>query len=520
MMAHLIIRADATSRIGTGHVMRCLALAQAWQTHGGRITLLSHSDNRLLRQRVEAAGIDFIHLAAQHPDPDDLPATLQALENLKALDRELTPWVVLDGYHFDPSYQQSVRSAGFRLLVIDDCAHLPHYHADVLLNQNVSADELSYPCDADTRLLLGTRYVLLRQEFLGWRTWKRETPTAARKVLVTLGGSDPDNATLKVIRGLRQLESSDVEARIIVGPANPHVAILRRAVEDTKHAGCKLELLESVADMPGLMVWADVAVSAGGTTCWELAFMGVPSIVMVLAENQQNTAAKLGEMEAAISLGDASQLSADRVSETLHELLHDAACRGRMSALGRALVDGRGAERVIAVLQKEQSPHDGTDWHLRPADESDAFLLLHWANDPLVRANSFQSEPIPWQTHEKWYATRLASPDTRIWLLEYRRVPVGEIRYERRDGRTARISYAVAPGYRGRGIGTRLLEMSASKACRELGVRRLRAETLVENVASARAFRKAGFEQIEETIIDGKRSLVFQKEDACDTHEV
>ena len=127
--------------------------------------------------------------------------------------------------------------------------------------------------EAHTRLLLGTRYVLLRREFWPWRGWRREIPAVARKVLVTLGGGDPDNVTLKVIRALAQVEIEGLEAVVVVGPANPHLEELQAAVKDTPHP---IRLESNVTNMPELMAWADVAITAGGSTCWETAFMGLP----------------------------------------------------------------------------------------------------------------------------------------------------------------------------------------------------------------------------------------------------
>ena len=190
---------------------------------------------------------------------------------------------MLDGYHFDPAYQKAIREAGYRLLVVDDTAHLPAYHADVLLNQNIYAPQLTYSYDPHTVLLLGPMYALLRPEFLVWKEWERHIPDTARHILVTLGGGDSDNVTLKVIQALHDIRLPDLEIRVIVGPANPHRDSLVAAIEHGPHS---VELLFDVTDMPGLMAWADIAVSAAGSTCWELLFMGLPSLVGVLADNQ------------------------------------------------------------------------------------------------------------------------------------------------------------------------------------------------------------------------------------------
>lgn len=499
-MMHLIIRADASAAIGSGHVMRCLALAQACRAQGGTAVFLSHCESEALRKRILDSGFGFIPVAESHPASADLQTTLSLLA------QPVPSCLVLDGYHFDLAYQQAVRAAGYRLLVIDDTGHLPHYHADVLLNHSLSATRLPYHCDADTFPLLGPCYALLRPEFLAGRGWRRETPDVARRILVTLGGSDPDNVTLTVIQALQQLDMTGLEARIIVGLANPHLEMLQRAVQPCRS---RLQLLSGVTDMATLMSWAEVAIAAGGGTCWELAFMGVPALVLVLADNQAGVAKGLAECGAGIDLGQAVQLHPAQIAGAVSALMHDRARRQRMSILGRVLVDGKGAERVMTALSASGEAGDNAVMRLRPATLDDAGLLWQWANDPVARANSFHAEAIGWEEHLTWYTTRRAAAGTRLWLLECRHMPLGQIRYDRIAPDTAQISYLVAPGCRGKGIGTQLLARSSAVACRELGVHRLQGITFAANAASARAFLKAGYRQVEEKCIDGRACLIF-----------
>jgi UDP-2,4-diacetamido-2,4,6-trideoxy-beta-L-altropyranose hydrolase len=333
---NLLMRADATTATGTGHFMRCLALAQAWQTEGNRATFLSRCESRALRQRAESAGIGFIPLDKPHPSPDDLRETLGLLNQFQAA------WLVVDGYHFDPDYHHAVQMTGCRLLVIDDTAHLTGYHADILLNQNITAEHLPYyRCDRDTKMLLGTRYTLLRDEFLAWRGRKHTVSPVVRKLLVTMGGSDPDNATAKVIQALQQADVPGLETRIIAGSANPHVEELKRAIQDSDG---NLQLLTDVSDMPEQMAWADMAVAAGGTTCGELAFMGVPSLVFILAENQRCIAEGLARAGAAINLGWFEHISDGQISDTLGGLINDVEQRVRMQRATEQQVDGKGGE--------------------------------------------------------------------------------------------------------------------------------------------------------------------------------
>ncbi len=340
-MSILVIRADANIQMGTGHLMRCLALAQAWRSQGGKVLFVTVCSSDGLRRRLSDEGFRIISLVSPHPDPADWALTS------KVLTAHPGSWVVLDGYHFDPSYQFRIKEAGHRLLVIDDTAHLEHYYADVVLNQNICAERLQYSCEPHSRLLLGTRYVLLRKEFFAWLGWQRKIPEAARRVLVTLGGSDPDNATHKVIQALQRLDVPDLEVRVVVGAANPNLETLRKSFA---HSTCNVRLLAAVVNISQLMAWADIAISSGGTTCWEMAFMGLPNCIIVLSDNQAGVAEVLHKQEVSVNMGWYSSINQISIVQVVGDLIQDKERRMEMSNQGRSIVSGQGTQYVINTI--------------------------------------------------------------------------------------------------------------------------------------------------------------------------
>lgn len=250
----LLIRADASAQIGTGHVMRCLALAQAWQDAGGQTCFVLANPAPSLESRLQAEGMVIRHLVGIDAE------LLRMLRQRQLSPTKKSQLIVIDGYHFGAGYQQQLKTAGFRLLFIDDYGHADHYYADIVLNQNIYAQADLYPSrEPYTRLLLGIEYVLLRREFWAWRDWQRPIPDKARKILVTLGGSDPDNVTLIMIQALQQLPDDDWTAIVLVGGQNPHYQELATAVVNDP----RLQLRQNATNMPELMAWADIAISAG-----------------------------------------------------------------------------------------------------------------------------------------------------------------------------------------------------------------------------------------------------------------
>ena len=341
MQPNLIIRADANAQVGTGHLMRCLALAQSWKTRGGEATFITCCESRSLPQSLADAGMQVVTLESAHPNPMDWKLTSQILQ------RHSNGWVVLDGYHFDPEYQRQVKKGGLPLLVIDDTAHLEHYHADIVLNQNIGADLLRYSSEPDTLLLLGSQYVLLRPEFLSRGASRIRIPGIARKVLITLGGADADNQTLKVIQAVKKIDIAGFEAVVVVGSNNPHRPQLQ---VESRDSTVPIAIVTNATNMDELMAWADLAISGGGSTCWELAFMGLPALVIILADNQRAVAEGLDEAGIVVSLGWHNNLNATDITQALLSLAGEMDARTEMSQRGRQLIDGRGNDRVVSKL--------------------------------------------------------------------------------------------------------------------------------------------------------------------------
>ncbi|CAD5926420.1 Spore coat polysaccharide biosynthesis protein SpsG [Planktothrix agardhii] len=338
----VVFRVDASTQIGTGHVMRCLALAQAWQDTQGQPIFIMANPIPALEERLKSEGMKVVHLAAE-------PGSLADAQETAALAHQFNAsWVLLDGYQFGSEYQQTIKNSGLNLLFIDDYGHAEHYYADVVLNQNISAEEEWYQHrEPYTQLLLGTRYTLLRREFWQWQGWQRTVPPVAKKVLVTLGGADPDNVTLKVIQSLQIVEVEELEAVVVVGGSNPHYENLKMAVQDSRYP---IQVQQNVTNMPELMAWADMAISAGGSTCWELAFMGLPSILLILADNQRAIAQKLATLNLAVNLGWHQDVTIEEIGLALRESIGDRPKRETMSKRERELVDGNGARRVVSEM--------------------------------------------------------------------------------------------------------------------------------------------------------------------------
>lgn len=490
---NLFIRADASIAMGTGHVMRCLALAQSWQDAGGRATFAAAEITPALRERLLAEGCQVVDLTCRAGSPEDARKT-------SALAAEvLADWIVVDGYQFTGGYQRAIKDVGGRLLFIDDYGHCDHYFADLVLNQNLGAKEEFYAArETYTRLLLGTRYCLLRREFAAWREWKREIPPLARKVLVTMGGSDPENATARVMAALRTANIENVEAVVVVGGGNPHFAELQ---EMASRSDFPVQFHRDASNMAEMMCWADMAVSAAGSTCWELAFLGLPALLFDLAENQTSLARQLHQRDCAVHAGN-RHFMPDDLAGRLRSLSGSQQLRETLSRRSRLLVDGAGARRAVAALCGRGQ------LSLRPVTAADRELLWHWANEPQVRDASFSSEPISWETHVAWFEKNTVDPGTQIFIAEeVAGRPVGQIRFNRRSDGNWEVGVSIAQPMRGYGLAGELIERGVDLLRKNNCRASVHAWVKASNLPSIKAFERSGFRRNGQTNMRGHDAI-------------
>jgi UDP-2,4-diacetamido-2,4,6-trideoxy-beta-L-altropyranose hydrolase len=324
--------------------MRCLALAQAWQSRGGRAVFAVSTITPALEARLHSERFEIVRLSAAQGFIEDANEASQL-----ALKRGAS-WIVVDGYHFGSEYQKIVKESGMHLLFVDDCGHADRYYADLVLNQNLHARESLYKSrESYTNLLLGTTYALIRREFLEWVGRKSNVPKIAGKVLVTMGGSDPENMTLKVIQALNSVEIPGLTALIVAGGSNLHYEDLRSEVEKSVH---EIVLKKDVQNMPELMAWADIAIASGGSSIWELALMGVPIIGLARARQEFQLLERTTKCGITISLGYYKYIDIDKISKTFARLAADKIMRLEMSKIGRSMIDGLGPARIIRSMKE------------------------------------------------------------------------------------------------------------------------------------------------------------------------
>lgn len=341
----LVLRADAFTGVGTGHLMRAMALGEAWKERGGEVVVVTYCEPLALVGRLDNAGFE-VHCLHQ-PFPSRECGKILAEVSSRPCYPASAPWLLLDGLHFDQSYHRYLKGYGYRLAVIDDMAKLSLYDCDVVINQNLHAFDLHYNTGSGTRVLVGTEFVLLRREFrdfgkgIGQRI--ATVPDRAQKVLITLGGIDLKNNTEKILLALKELGGLDVT--VIAGAGNPYLKHL-----DNLRMASPKRVVYNVSDMANLMSQTDIAISSGGTTVWELAFMGVPSIVGRVAPIEDYLVNGLKKHGLFVDSGWFDTISKEDLANKFLALAENRPRRQEMTQKARATITGEGCLKVINAM--------------------------------------------------------------------------------------------------------------------------------------------------------------------------
>lgn len=469
MIGRLVIRADASLDIGVGHVMRMIALGQAWQEAGGSVLFVGNFEplvERLISEGFEIAMIES-------------GADVQAL----AAHVDSTDRIVVDGYEFHTGFQKEVYRLGSVTVVLDDTNDRGEYCADILLNQNADGGAYVYTLNEGATVLCGSQYALLRREFVQRPVTRVAAQGAARKILVTMGGGDSQNVTGRVLSALRGVVGASSHIKVVVGAVNPRLAELK---EQAARLECVCDILHDTSDMAPLMEWAELAVGAAGSTCWELCYFGVPLVVSAVADNQQGVCNALRNSGGAVAFDMAA--STDDLAALLATVVSDADRRNEMAHAVMRQVDGRGAARVAGALITH-------GMRLRPAVHDDWETILRWRNHPVVRAQSFVDEKILPEPHRKWLAGRLADENCLFLLAEdVNGVAIGQVRFDVAEGEGV-VSVVVAPELNGMGIGTKLMSMGCALFRKRWPSLPVVALVKRGNPASLSMFKKVGFER-------------------------
>jgi UDP-2,4-diacetamido-2,4,6-trideoxy-beta-L-altropyranose hydrolase len=503
----IIFRADASSSIGSGHVMRCLALAERLAARGAEVLFASLVLDGDLIAETERRGYKVLHLSLPFgglgpTEAADADAFVAAIEQLAPIEgQRRADWIIVDHYHLGAPWQRRIWSQTAGMMAIDDLANRQHV-VDVLLDQNLVQDlESRYVplVGSDCLTLLGPRFALLAQNYASLRPMVRRNDTTPPNILVYFGGADTRLAVLtaEVLTHLTHAFS----ATIVLDEANrQYQAVSALAASDQR-----LKLTGRLPDLAAAMLASSLFVGASGTTSWERLCLGLYAIVVTLADNQVPLARELSRRDLINWLGDGSVVTAESLANSITNAITKPVDPERMQTM-MDVVDGLGAERVCDVLLHDRR----NEIVMRRARPEDSDLVLSWANDTGTRRYAFSTDAISLDVHTGWFAKRIANADVVFLIAETpSSVALGQVRFERQANGQWEISYLIAPFFRGRGLAQKVLSAAIDKLTewhREPIVTGL---VKAENIASMRVFSALGFVRASNCERDGATRFVL-----------
>ncbi len=363
----VVIRVDASTEMGMGHLMRCLSLARVLADDGAAVLFLLRSHAAGLVRLIEGEG----HAVRLLPDPasrpDDalaggtaharwLPTSWEhdSKQTLEAVDRfGRVDWLIVDHYALDGRWERVLRERVPRILAIDDLADRNH-DCDMLLDQNL-VHEMDSRYDGrlppGCRTLLGPSYALLRAEFAGKRKSLVPRSGEVGRILVGFGGSDPGNETGKALAAIKSLHSPSHAVDVVIGLTNPNADSLARLCGEMPMA----QLHCGAGNMAELMENAGLAIGAGGIMSWERCCLALPTIAVGIADNQTGALTALAGSGAVTYLGSAPSVTVHRLAGAIRSILDDPARTRAMGEAAGALVDGLGTSRVREAMRSLES---------------------------------------------------------------------------------------------------------------------------------------------------------------------
>lgn len=344
---HICIRVDSSIQLGTGHVMRCLTLADQLRQHECEVTFIMRELPGHLCQYVENKGYKVLKLPHVVQDFDWEEDAKQTIAVLKCIGEKID-WLIVDHYSIDIQWELKLRTYVNRIMVIDDLANRRH-DCDLLLDQNLYENmEQRYMglVPETCKLLLGPRYALLRPEFREARKKLRPRDGTVRRILIFFGGTDPTNETLKAIEAVRLLNCSDIEVDVVVGAKNPHRDLIKKKC-------CELPNFDfhcQVDNMAVLMAKADLAIGAGGSTTWERCYLGLPSLVVVVADNQLETTTFLDKKGCIYFMGRSTEVHVKEIFLALVEMINNPLLIQSMASNALSLLEFNDSEVLIKEI--------------------------------------------------------------------------------------------------------------------------------------------------------------------------
>lgn len=325
----IAFRADSGYAIGAGHIMRCMNLARL-----GDIFICRDYDGNM-GEYISEKGIKVFYIKK------DIEAVSEAKECIEILSETGISTIFTDSYTIGNDFYRTIRNGGIKSIAMDDLAEI-NIDADMIVNHNPYAYEEMYSGKSNAEILAGTTYTMIRKE-ISHRAPETIIKRGIENILVTLGGSDPENITGRIAE---KFDNTEFNVKLILGRSNKNIEILEKKYKESRN----IAVCVNVSDMREQMEESDFIICAGGTTLWEVLYLGVPFGVVQIADNQKLSAEYVVKNSLGLFLGNQDNINVENIEKRIKEYSFEDRIKNSMR--GRKIFDGAGEERIRAEVER------------------------------------------------------------------------------------------------------------------------------------------------------------------------
>jgi UDP-2,4-diacetamido-2,4,6-trideoxy-beta-L-altropyranose hydrolase len=494
MKKKIIFRADGNRSIGLGHLSRCLAIAMVLKNQY-RVDFSSLSIPESFKGLIISNGFGFFQL----------PNEITFLGLISGYD-----FVVLDGYQFNEAFEKEILGLGPKVILIDDL-HNRKYYVDAIINHALGIETSAYNTSPSTQLFLGTRFLMLRPEILEYKTQYAHLETSRKSIFICMGGADPNNITLKVLKALQSLKEISF-VTIVLGESNPNIDKIRDYVNSNQNnLTCLLYQNLDVEGMVKAISSCEWSICPASTTAMEVCLIGKGLITGYTFENQKGILNGLTKYGCGLSIGDFNSVSISKLANLFEKFIGNLIEKERLVHNQNQFFNGQFKQNLLKLFEELQSEKKADEIKVRKADINDMGIYFNWKNEPTVRESSLNSELVSWDTHFKWFSKRIRSNNTIMYIFENNQNrPIGQVRLDFNNDQ-AISDITIDPSFRGKSLGKVLILKAAELFFKDFPNFSIEAFVKLENVASYKSFINAGFSNIGRIDLNGIICIHLQK---------
>ena len=516
----IVFRVDASLQMGIGHTMRCLALAQALKKNGSNIEFVCRNHKGSLIDKIRLNGFNVFELGlpveggidSRLPHSNWLGATQQqdARDCISVLKSIKIDWLIVDHYAIDEDWESDLQMYCNQLMVIDDLANRRH-QCDILLDQTFGRQYSDYKAlvPISCELLLGSKYALLRPEFVKWRRYslERRMHPVFKRLLINMGGVDINNITKQVVKELATCNlPHDVEITIVMGGVAPHLQSIRSKVSDL---ACKTKIKIDVDNMAEIMANTDISIGAAGSTTWERCCLGLPTLQIIVAKNQEFSAKNLADHNAIKLLKEVKEIPS--LLENLSDWIKT------VSGSAAKICDGMGTYRVSNKISNCKIILEGFGevelYNYVNLNADDKILMINMRNHPEVKKWMYNQNDISKEAHFDFIQSLEGDFERRYFLVKQKTKNIGSVSFSQIDlCNSVELGLYVNPFEHLKGAGKMLEAIAIHYAFIEWGVNKIKLEVLTNNERAINFYKKCGFKLIDARKNNNKKILYMEKE--------